>query len=145
VWIAFSAAATAMQVALEHAALLAPTMRSASRALDATLLIAAGAFQWMPAKAACLERCRSPMELMLTRWHAGRLGAFRMGAEHGLYCLGCCWALMLLLFVAGVMNLAWVALITLFVLAEKLTPAAWRVSRIAGVAMVAAGIVVAIA
>ncbi len=98
-------------------------MTSASAGLGALALIAAGVYQLTPLKQTCLSKCRNPIEFFLTRWRAGRGGAFRMGLEHGAYCVGCCWALMLLLFVVGVMNLVWVALIAAFVLVEKLFPA----------------------
>jgi predicted metal-binding membrane protein len=138
VWTGFSGAATALQLALERAALLAP-MAAASRPLAAGLLIVAGIYQWLPLKEACLRHCRNPMEFMLTNWRGGAAGPFRMGAGHGLYCLGCCWALMLLLFVAGVMNLLWVALIAVYVLLEKLVPGGRWMSRVAGAAMMLAG------
>ncbi len=140
IWIAFSAAATLLQLALEHAMLLTPAMNSASSTLSAAILVVAGIYQWLPIKNVCLRKCRDPLTFFLTRWHGGRAGAFRMGAEHGLYCVGCCWALMSLLFVAGVMNLAAVALIAAFVLAEKLLPAVRYTSRIAGAALVIAGL-----
>jgi predicted metal-binding membrane protein len=140
VWTVFGILAAALQVALERAALVTPMMESASAGLSAAILIGAGIYQWLPAKRACLSKCRNPLEFLVTRWHAGVAGAFRMGAEHGAYCVGCCWMLMLLLFVAGVMNLLWVALIAGFVLVEKLLPAARFTSRFAGVALVLAGI-----
>jgi predicted metal-binding membrane protein len=123
VWMGFSLVATLLQIALEQAALVTPMIASASNGLSAAILIAAGIYQWLPLKAACLNKCRNPLEIFVTRWHAGTSGAFRMGAEHGLFCVGCCWMLMLLLFVAGVMNLVWVALIASFVFVEKLLPA----------------------
>lgn len=138
VWTGFSGVATALQLALERAALLAP-MAAASRPLAAGLLVVAGLYQWLPLKEACLRHCRNPMEFMLTNWRGGKAGPFRMGAEHGFYCLGCCWALMLLLFVAGVMNLLWVALIAVYVLLEKLVPGGRWLSRVAGAAMMLAG------
>lgn len=141
VWTAFSLLATLLQLALERAALLTPTMRSAHAGLSAAILIAAGIYQWLPIKNACLLRCRNPLELFITRWRGGAAGTFRMGAAHGAYCVGCCWALMLVLFVAGVMNLAWVALIAAFVFVEKLLPAGRITARIAGATLVLAGVV----
>ena len=139
VWTGFSLLAALLQVGLEQAALLTPMMVSASRSLSAAVLIAAGIYQWLPLKAACLSRCRNPLEFFVTRWRTGAGGAFRMGAEHGLFCVGCCWMLMLLLFVAGVMNLLWVALIAGFVFVEKLLPAGKFASRFAGAALVLSG------
>ena len=122
VWTLFSAAATALQWGLEQAALLSPMMVSTSVTLGGLLLLAAAIYQWTPTKDACLKRCRSPVWFLSGIWRDGSGGAFKMGLEHGAYCLGCCWALMLLLFVGGVMNLLCVAAITVFVLAEKVLP-----------------------
>jgi predicted metal-binding membrane protein len=138
-WTAFSALATVLQVALERAALLSPMARTEGRWLAGALLLAAGAWQWLPVKAACLRHCRSPFQFFLTRWRPGARGALAMGLEHGLFCLGCCWALMLLLFVGGVMNLAWVALIAGFVMVEKLAPFGPATGRVAGAALVLLG------
>lgn len=139
-WTGFSLAAALVQVALEQAALMTPMMQSASRGLNAAILIAAGIYQWLPIKGICLRKCHHPIEFFATRWRAGAGGAFRMGLEHGLYCVGCCWVLMLLLFVAGVMNLLWVALIAGFVFVEKLLPAARFTTRFASVALVLSGV-----
>ena len=136
--------AALLQVLLEHSSLLTPMMASASAGLSAALLIAAGIYQWLPLKEVCLRKCRNPIEFFATRWRAGAPGAFRMGLEHGAYCVGCCWVLMLLLFVAGVMNLLWVALLAGFVLAEKLLPAYKYTSRFASVAFVVSGLVLLI-
>jgi predicted metal-binding membrane protein len=140
IWTGFSVAATALQALLEQVSLLTPAMTSASTTLSAVVLLAAGAYQLTPLKQTCLSKCRNPLEFFVTRWRAGRAGAFRMGLEHGLYCVGCCWALMLLLFVAGVMNLLWVALIAAFVLVEKLLPAALFVSRASGAMLILTGL-----
>jgi len=139
VWTAFSLAATLLQAALEASALLTPMMVSASTWLSGGLLLAAGLYQWLPVKDVCLEKCRAPLQFFLFRWHPGPAGAFRMGTEHGLFCLGCCWVLMLLLFVAGVMNLVWVALLAGFVFIEKLLPAGRVFSRLAGIGLAVAG------
>jgi predicted metal-binding membrane protein len=139
-WIAFSLAATTVQWLLAAAALLSPMMEAASTTLGAALLIAAGVYQWLPAKRVCLTHCRSPLEWLPRNWRPGAGGALRMGIAHGAYCLGCCWALMLLLFVGGVMNLVWIALLTTFVLLEKLAPRGDLVGRVGGVALVAAGV-----
>jgi predicted metal-binding membrane protein len=108
------------------------------------LLIAAGIFQLTPLKRACLATCRSPLSFVMTSWREGRVGAFTMGIRHGLYCLGCCWALMALLFVAGVMNLLWVATLAIAVLVEKVIPRGEIVGRVAGAVLVLAGLWLAV-
>ncbi len=138
-WTAFSAAATAAQWALDEAALLSPMLVAESPRLGAALLVAAGAYQLTPWKNACLAHCRAPAHFFAEHFRPGRGGALRLGARHGLYCLGCCWALMALLFVGGVMNLIWIAAIALFVLAEKLVPRGVGGGRLAGLALIAAG------
>jgi predicted metal-binding membrane protein len=140
VWTGFSAAAALAQWGLHEAALLSPAMASTSPVLGGILLLAAGVYQWLPAKAACLHHCRSPLGFLGSHWREGGRGALAMGMTHGLYCLGCCWALMLLLFVAGVMNLLWVAAIAALVLVEKVVPAGPWVSRVAGLAMAGWGL-----
>ena len=131
VWTLFSALVAAAQVALHDAALLSPEMASTSRVFAAVLLIAAGIYQWLPLKDACLTHCRSPLDFLTRHWREGLGGALSMGARHGAFCVGCCWALMALLFVAGVMNLLWVAAIAAFVLVEKLSRGRWP-SRVGG-------------
>ncbi len=135
VWTAFSLAATLAQWGLQTAALLSPMMVATSPLLGGALLMAAGAFQWTPLKHACLAKCRSPLGFLLTEWREGARGAFVMGLRHGAYCTGCCWALMALLFVGGVMNLLWVAAIAAFVLLEKVAPAGGVVGKAAGSAL----------
>lgn len=139
VWVGFSAVAATAQWALQSAALLSPMMVSTSPVLGGGLLIAAGLYQCTPLKNVCLAHCRSPMGFILSDWRDGRAGAVRMGLHHGLYCLGCCWVLMGLLFAAGVMNLVWVAAIAIFVAVEKLAPRGDIVGRVAGGLLVAAG------
>jgi len=130
VWAGFSVLAAFAQAALVTADLVSATRLSTSQPqLAAGLLLLASVWQLMPSKAACLERCQSPVGFILRYWRPGPAGAIRLGIVHGLYCLGCCWSLMLLLFVGGVMNLAWVALIAMAVFAEKVAPPAWRISR----------------
>jgi predicted metal-binding membrane protein len=131
-WTCFSAIATLAQWGLLSAALVSPMMESTSKALGAGLLLFAGLFQFSRLKYACLAQCRSPLGFLATEWRRGSWGAFRMGLKHGTYCLGCCWALMGLLFAFGVMNLLWVAGISAFVLLEKITPASRSVSRLSG-------------
>ncbi len=137
VWTAFSAAAVFAQWGLDAAALLSPMMVSTSPYLGAGLLAAAGVYQLTPWKNACLSHCRSPFAFFQQHWRTGRLGAFRMGARHGAYCLACCWALMLLLFLGGVMNLMWIAAISVFVLLEKAAPFGRHAARFTGLAMIA--------
>jgi len=140
IWTGFSGLAAAAQWVLHRATLLSPQMVAASSTLGGTLLIAAGVYQWLPLKYACLSHCRSPLAFLSSHWREGRLGAFRMGATHGTFCVGCCWALMALLFVAGVMNLFWVAAIAAFVLIEKVAQRGFLVGRTAGVLLVVWGI-----
>jgi predicted metal-binding membrane protein len=144
VWSLFSVAAALGQTALHEAALLSPAMAATSPLLAAALLIAAGVFQWTPLKRACLAACRSPLSFLMTGWREGWAGALVMGVRHGAYCLGCCWALMALLFVAGVMNLLWVAAIAVAVLVEKVVPRGDVIGRLVGLALIAAGIAVAV-
>ncbi len=140
VWTAFSAVATGAQWGLHTAALLSPGMVGTSPVLGGVLLLAAGIFQFTSLKQACLSHCRSPVGFVLGHWREGRGGALRMGIEHGLFCVGCCWVLMALLLVAGVMNLLWVAVISLFVLAEKVLAKGELVGRLGGAAMLTAGV-----
>lgn len=140
VWTLFSALAAGGQWGLHSTALLSPAMVSTSPILGGALLLAAGIFQWTPLKWACLSHCRSPLGFILTDWRDGSRGAFRMGVKHGAVCMGCCWALMTLLFVVGVMNLAWVAAIAAFVLIEKVVAAGPWIGRAAGVALVILGL-----
>ena len=139
-WSLFSVAATLVQWGLDQAALISPMMVSTSPSLGAGLLIAAGIYQWLPFKDACLQHCRAPAHFLAEHWHKGKAGAFRMGLEHGAFCLGCCWALRGLLFLGGVMNLLWIAAITLFVLLEKVLPFGDRGGRVMGALMVLAGL-----
>jgi predicted metal-binding membrane protein len=120
-WSAFALGAAALQLALGHLALLSADMRAASPYLGAALLAIAGAWQLTPVKDACLRKCRMPLAFVAEHWREGALGALRMGLAHGAYCIGCCGALMALLFFGGVMNLLWVALIAVLVLLEKTT------------------------
>jgi predicted metal-binding membrane protein len=138
-WTAFSLLATITQWGLQTVALLSAAMAATSVVLASLLLIAAGVFQWTPWKTACLTHCRTPLHFIMTEWREGAGGALTMGWRHGLFCIGCCWALMLLLFVAGVMNLAWVAAISVLVLLEKLIPRALWFVRASGAALALAG------
>jgi predicted metal-binding membrane protein len=138
-WTIFSAVATLLQWALAEAALLSPMMVSASPWLGGVLLVVAGVFQWTPLKRACLDHCRSPLAFIVEHGRPGLPGALRLGLRHGLYCVGCCWGLMLLLFVGGVMSLLWIAAITAFVLLEKLAPHGAQGGRLSGAALVLVG------
>ncbi len=139
-WTLFSVSATFAQWALEQASLLSPMMVTTSPLLGAALLTAAGVYQLTPAKNACLEHCRAPAQFISNHWRQGTWGAFRMGIHHGAYCLGCCWALMILLFFGGVMNLVWIAGIALFVLLEKVIPFGVLGGRLAGGVMILTGL-----
>lgn len=140
VWTLFSAIVTLAQWGLLEARLVTPMMESANSGLSGGLLVAAGAFQFTPLKNTCLNKCRTPMGFLIAEWRPGGRGAFIMGLRHGAYCLGCCAMLMLLLFVLGVMNLGWIIVLTLVVLAEKLLPkgSVWP-SRALGAGLVAWG------
>jgi predicted metal-binding membrane protein len=141
-WSAFSVAATAAQWALERAALLTPMMVSASDFLGAAVLILAGLYQWTPFKDACLSFCRSPLAFIQHQggFRRAPAAALKLGFRHGIYCVGCCWTLMALLFVGGVMNLLWIAALAILVLAEKVMPFGTVISRLAGAACIAAGV-----
>lgn len=140
IWIAFSAMAASLQWLLHQIALLSVGMTVTSRYVAGLILIGAGIYQLTPSKAKCLSKCQSPLGFLMSNWREGVSGAFILGARHGAYCLGCCWALMFVLFVVGVMNLAWVAALTAFILLEKFGPRGLRVARIAGVIIILAGI-----
>ena len=139
-WAWYSVLATLGQWGLHSVALLSPTMVSTSPILGGSLLLAAGIFQFTPLKNACLTRCRSPLGFLLNEWREGRRGAFIMGLRSGNYCVVCCWALMSLMFVVGVMNLLWMAIIAAFVLAEKIVPKGYWVNRISGLLLIAWGV-----
>lgn len=140
VWTAYSAAATFAQWGLHQAALLSTEMTAMSPAINGAILIAAGVFQFTPWKRTCLEGCRSPLTFLMAEWRESPRGALIMGLRHGAFCLGCCWILMAVLFVVGVMNLYWVVAIALFVMAEKILPRGELIARIAGVLLAAAGV-----
>lgn len=137
VWALFSVGATLLQRLLSRVLLLTPMMEMATPAASASVLLAAGVYQLTPFKWACLSACRSPLSFVMRSWRPGMAGAARMGVEHGAYCLGCCWALMLLLFVGGVMNLYVIGGLTAVVLIEKLAPYGRHVSRVLGVVLIA--------
>ncbi|HZT19820.1 MAG TPA: DUF2182 domain-containing protein [Dongiaceae bacterium] len=141
VWAAACVLASLLQYALHESGLTQGAMSPLRPRLAGMLLIAIGLFELTPAKAACLRLCRSPIETIARYWQPGLGGSLRLGLRHGLYCLGCCWALMLVLFVTGVMNLVWVAILSAVVLAEKLLPRWLYLSQLAGTAILAWGAV----
>lgn len=138
-WTAFSVFAAVIQLFLHRVAVLSPAMATRSAVAGGAILLVAGAYQWLPLKNTCLVHCRSPLAFIASEWREGAGGAFTMGLRHGLYCVGCCWALMLLLFAAGVMNLIWVAAIALFVLLEKVAPRGVLLGRAAGLLLMVWG------
>jgi predicted metal-binding membrane protein len=142
VWAVFSVLATALQLGLRSLLLISPMMTLTSPWLAGGVLVAAGIYQLTPLKSQCLSWCGAPVDFLARRWR-GETSAFRLGVEHGMLCVGCCWALMLLLFTGGVMNIAVIAVITAFVLIEKLgRPGRWFV-RLAGAALIILGAIVA--
>ena len=138
VWTAFSIGATTLQWLLMRLLILTPMMEMSSRGAAAMLLALAGIYQLTPLKQTCLTSCQSPTAFLTRSWRGGSFGAFRMGVEHGIQCVGCCWALMALLFAGGVMNLTVIAALTLFVAFEKLVPLGVWAPRVAGLALIAA-------
>lgn len=139
-WTAFSVCATLLQRILGALLVLSPMMELRSPIVSGAILITAGTYQLTPLKRTCLASCSSPHTFLMHRWREGAVGAFRMGVEHGIFCLGCCWALMLLLFVGGVMNLAVIGALTIVVLVEKLTPIGPYSVRVTGISLIGAGI-----
>ncbi len=139
-WLGFSVCAALTQWALHEGALLSSTLAAASPRLGGAILIAAGAYQLTPAKGACLRHCQSPLGFLLANWREGARGALQMGLRHGSFCLGCCWALMCVLFAVGVMNLVWVGALTAFILLEQTGRIGARVARVGGLVMIASGI-----
>jgi predicted metal-binding membrane protein len=140
IWTAFSAVAATAQFLLHQSTLLAMDMRLGTTALSGVVLLAGGVYQWLPVKNACLRHCRSPFDALSRYWREGTAGALRAGAHHGLYCVGCCWLMMSVLFVVGVMDLVWVAALAAVILVEKTVPQGKIVGRLAGVGLLAWGI-----
>ena len=139
VWLGFSVVAAGLHWLLEREAFVSTTMSSQSRWLSGIVLIAAGLYQFSPLKNACLSHCRAPTAFLSSHWRPHALGALRLGALHGAFCVGCCWMLMALLFVGGVMNLVWIAALAILVLVEKVFPAGQWVGRAAGIALIVWG------
>jgi predicted metal-binding membrane protein len=142
VWIAFSAVVTVLQSAMDQAAMLSGAMRVAPLA-GGVILALAGIYQLSPLKRRCLRRCQSPLGFLMTHWRSGATGVIAMGLDHGAFCVGCCWMLMALLFVVGVMNLLWVALLTGFLLIERATRWGEMLATVSGYALVAGGLALA--
>lgn len=139
VWIIFSLIATLTQLVIHNFALVSPEIRIINPVLSGIILISAGVYQFTPVKEVCLKNCQSPLSFMMNYWRAGKVGAFIMGLHHGLYCVGCCWILMILLFVAGVMNLLWISLIAIFIFLEKVIQRNYLLSYIAGFLLIVWG------
>ena len=139
VWIGFSVLATMLNWALHTGGSLTTMMGRATPTMAGAALLGAGIYQWTSLKYACLTHCRSPVGFLMAHWRTGQWGTVHMGIHHGLYCLGCCWLLMALLFVLGVMNLLWIAALTVLVLAEKVIPRGHLLSRISGLFMITWG------
>jgi predicted metal-binding membrane protein len=140
VWTSFSAVAAAAQVLLHRAAVLNDEMSARSAVAAGIILVCAGIYQFLPIKASCLKHCQSPLAFLGTHWREGPRGALNMGLHHGMFCVGCCWALMAVLFALGVMNLLWVAAVAAFVLVEKLAPPRFSVGRAAGTLLIVWGV-----
>ena len=140
VWLFFSVIATGLQRLLARLLVLTPMMEPSSPRVAAVVLVIAGLYQFTPAKYACLQTCRSPIAFFSASWREGVGGAFRMGASHGLYCLGCCWALMLLLFAGGVMNLVIILALTVWVAIEKIAPFGQQSARVSGALLLSAAV-----
>jgi predicted metal-binding membrane protein len=141
-WIGFALAATLMQWAVDRLGWLSPNMATTSEIFGGLVLIAVGLYQWTPIKYACLRHCQSPMQFIVRHggFRPNATGSLLLGVHHGVYCLGCCWMLMALLFVGGVMNVLWIAMLTIFVLLEKVIPAGRIVARISGTGFLAGGV-----
>ena len=137
-WAVFSLGATMLQRALARAVILTPMMEPSTTPAAAAILLVAGMYQLSPAKRVCLQSCRSPIAFFTRHWRPGTAGAFQMGIAHGLYCLGCCWAMMLLLFAGGVMNLAVILALTAWVIVEKTAPFGEQGARVAGALLIGA-------
>jgi predicted metal-binding membrane protein len=139
-WAVFSVGATILQRVMASTLLVTPMMEAGSSRVAGALLVLAGAYQLTPVKGSCMTTCQSPLGFMMSRWRSGAAGAFRMGVEHGVHCVGCCWALMLLLFAGGVMNLSVIVALTLVVAFEKLGPGGLTWTRVIGVFLMGAGL-----
>jgi predicted metal-binding membrane protein len=144
VWSGYSALAAVLQSAAQSLALWSCADMAVAPAISATLLIAAGVFQWTPLKEACLRGCRTPIGFLIAEWRPGSRGALVMGLRHGVNCMGCCWALMALMFVVGTMNLAWMALLTALCWIEKSAPGGRLIGRLSGLGLMLWGVWIAV-
>jgi len=140
IWGGYSAGATLLQWVLFKLQILTPELAIANPKISGSLLLAAGLYQWSSLKEACLSHCESPMLFFMKSWREGKVGALLMGAHHGLYCIGCCWLLMALLFVSGTMSLFWMVILTLYVLLEKYLPANRLLSHFTGTLLMLLGV-----
>jgi predicted metal-binding membrane protein len=139
-WSLYSLILTLLQWWLHHLAILTPMMISGQNWFNCLLLIVAGVYQWLPYKQHCLQLCRSPLNFIMTQWQEGTLNAIKIGFKHGQYCIGCCWSLMALLFVFGVMELTWIFALTMVVLIEKLAPFGDKFSKFLGIGLILSGL-----
>ena len=139
-WVVFSAATTLLQILLDSRGLLSPTLALAGAGVSGAVVLAAGVYQFTPMKLACAHKCRTPIGFFMARWRDGAGGAMALGIEHGVYCVGCCWMLMAIMFVVGIMSLAWMAILTAIMLVEKLPSIGERFGRAIGLTGIAAGI-----
>ena len=145
-WTLFGAGATLLQMLLQQYGLLSPSMSITSTSLSGAVLLAAGIYQFTPMKLACARHCRTPAGFFIARWRDGPRGALAMGTRHGVYCVGCCWMLMTIMFVAGIMSLAWMLILTAVMLTEKLPAVGERFGHaVGGVAIVAGIALIAVA
>ncbi|SOY68944.1 Metal-binding integral membrane protein-like protein [Cupriavidus taiwanensis] len=136
-WLGFAIGAALLQLALQPTGLISAMMLwSKSALLSASVLLAAGVYQFLPLKRACLAQCRSPAAFLVAHWRPGAAGSFVLGLRHGAYCVGCCWLLMALLFVGGIMNIVWIAALSLVVFVEKILPGGERAGRVLGALLI---------
>jgi predicted metal-binding membrane protein len=140
IWAAYALLATLLQWALQSVYVVTGMMGIANPALAGLVAMAAGLYQLTPMKAVCLGHCRNPLTVVMHHWQPGRAGAFRMGLEHGSYCLGCCWFLMGLLFIGGIMNLIWILAIAIYVAFEKLSAGRYQLARATGLLLIVGGL-----
>ena len=135
-WVACSVLFALMQLGLSTAGVLDSAMKSNNLLLSGSILLVAGVYQWTPLKEVCLKHCRSPLGFFIERWREGYRGAIYMGLRYGLFCVGCCWLLMTIMFAVGAMNILWMVILSIFVLTEKIFPASKIVGNIAGILLI---------
>jgi len=139
-WSLYSLVISLLQWWLHHLSILTPMMIIGQKWFACLLLIIAGIYQWLPLKQRCLNLCRSPLNFIMTQWQEGTINAIKIGFKHGQYCIGCCWLLMALLFVFGVMDLKWILALTMIVIIEKIAPLGDKFSKVLGIALAALGL-----